>query len=219
MAESCNPGVESETKGSLESQAFRKHFGELCHAISDPEWLASELFSKGMISNDALDDTITTMGISRTYKTRRLLCHLMGTLSSNPECFQKFISTLKSSKHLEWIGNKVLAAYGNMYIYIIIIVFDLCTYLVYDLCTYLRLVYMIYVYIRVDFSRWTHQGLTIPLFITLLSSSISSSYSYQSYHLSAIHTECIVAEIKGGDNLPTFAEVATSEPHVPCSGK
>lgn len=113
MAESYVPIAESVTNDSLESQAFRKHFGELCHAISDPEWLASELFSKGMISNDALDDTITTMGISRTYKTRRLLCHFMGTLSSNPECFQKFISTLKSSKHLEWIGNKVLAAYGN----------------------------------------------------------------------------------------------------------
>ena len=63
MAESI---VESETKDSLESQAFRKHFGELCHAISDPEWLASELFSKGMISNDALDDTITTMEQSHT---------------------------------------------------------------------------------------------------------------------------------------------------------
>ena len=33
----------TEIKGSLESQAFRKHFSELCIAISDPEWLASEL--------------------------------------------------------------------------------------------------------------------------------------------------------------------------------
>lgn len=114
MAEvkSSRTNTHIQLKGSLESQAFRKHFGELCHAIRDPEWLASELFSNDMISNDALDDAITTMGISRTHKARRLLCHFKGTLSANPDYFQKFISTLKSAKHLDWIANRVEATYS-----------------------------------------------------------------------------------------------------------
>ena len=99
--------------GSLESQAFRKHFGELSHAVSDPEWLASELFSQSMISNEALDAAITTMGVSRTHRTRRVLCHFKRTLAGNPECFQKFISILKAAKHLDWIANRVEATYSK----------------------------------------------------------------------------------------------------------
>ena len=76
---------------SLELQAFRKHFGELSHAISDPEWLASELFSKDMISNGALDEAINAMGVSRTHRTRNVLWNFERTLTGNPECFQKFI--------------------------------------------------------------------------------------------------------------------------------
>ena len=104
----------AEMKGSLESQAFRKHFSELCIVIGDPEWLASELFSMDMISNDALDEAVTVMGVSRTHKTRRVLCHFKGSLASNPEYFQKFIATLKSSKHLDWIANRVEATYGRL---------------------------------------------------------------------------------------------------------
>ena len=100
-------------RSSLESQAFRKHFSELCIAISDPEWLASELFSMDMISNDALDEAVTVMGVSRTHRTRRVLCHFKGSLASNPEYFQKFISTLKSAKHLEWIANRMEATYSK----------------------------------------------------------------------------------------------------------
>lgn len=99
--------------GSLESQAFRKHFGELSHAISDPEWLASELFSEGMISNNALDEVITVMCVSKAHKTRRVLCHFKRTLAGNPECFQKFISTLKSERSLDWIANRVEATYSK----------------------------------------------------------------------------------------------------------
>ena len=103
----------AKVKGSLESQAFRKHFGELSHAIRDPEWLAGELYSESMISSDALDGTITTMGVSAAHKMRRLLCQFKRTLAGNPECFHKFISILKSEKSLNWIANRVEAAYSK----------------------------------------------------------------------------------------------------------
>ena len=51
-----------------ELQAYRKHFGELAVAVRDPEWLASELFSEGMISHEALDDTVTVIRVSCTNK-------------------------------------------------------------------------------------------------------------------------------------------------------
>ena len=103
----------AKVKGSLESQAFRKHFGELSHAIRDPEWLAGELYSESMISSDALDDTITTMGVSAAHKMRRLLCQFKRTLAGNPDCFHKFISILKSEKSLSWIANRVEATYSK----------------------------------------------------------------------------------------------------------
>ena len=107
-----------DMKGSLESQAFRKHFGELSHAIRDPEWLASELFSEGMISNDALDDAITVVGVSVTNKTRRLLCHFKRMLAGDPGYFHKFISILKSAKHLDWISNRVEATYSELSLFL-----------------------------------------------------------------------------------------------------
>jgi hypothetical protein len=99
---------------SLELQAFREHFGELSQAISDPEWLASRLFSEGLISDEALDDAITAMGVSRTYRTRRVLWHFERTLAGKPESFQILVSTLKSAKHLEWIANRVETSYSNI---------------------------------------------------------------------------------------------------------
>ena len=108
---------------SLELQAFTEHFGELSQAISDPEWLASALFSEGLISNEALDDAINAMGVSKTNRTRRVLWHFERTLAGKPECFLKLISTLKSAKHLEWIANRVETTYSN--IKLIINVLDL----------------------------------------------------------------------------------------------
>ena len=97
----------------MELQVFREHFGELSQAISDPEWLASALFSEGLISNEALDDAINAMGVSRTHRTRTVLWHFERTLAGKPG-FQKLVSTLKSAKHLEWIANRVEATYSNI---------------------------------------------------------------------------------------------------------
>lgn len=67
-----------------ESQAYCKHFNELALSIRNPEWLASELFSECMISEEVLDDVVTTVGISCTKKVRQLLCHFKSTLADHP---------------------------------------------------------------------------------------------------------------------------------------
>ena len=71
-----------------ELQAYRKHFSELAVTVRDPEWLASELFSEGMISHEALDDTVTVIRVSCTNK----LCHFKGRLADHPEYFQQFLA-------------------------------------------------------------------------------------------------------------------------------
>lgn len=103
----------AQVKESLESQAFRKHFSELSHDINDPEWLAAELFSEEMISDDTLDAVMTTTGVPAAYKTKRLLCQFKRTLAGNPGCFQRFLSILMCNKSLSWIANRVDATYSK----------------------------------------------------------------------------------------------------------
>ena len=111
------------------SQAYRKHFSELAHVIRDPEWLASELFSEGLISHEALDEAITVIGISCVHKARKVLCHFKGNLAIHPEYFQLFITILKKEKSLHWLANRIEATYSKLMCYFLRC--SVCIYLFY----------------------------------------------------------------------------------------
>ena len=98
-----------------ELQAYRKHFSELAVAVRDPEWLASELFSEGMISHEALDDTVTAIGVSCTNKARKLLCHFKGKLADHPEYFQQFLAILRKERPFHWLVNRIEATHSKLY--------------------------------------------------------------------------------------------------------
>ncbi len=97
-----------------ECQAYRKHFSELSHSVRNPEWLASELFSEGLVSFEALDEAVTVVGVSCIQKTRKVLCHFKKKLADHPEAFHQFIAILRKERSLQWLANRVEATYSEL---------------------------------------------------------------------------------------------------------
>lgn len=103
---------------TAESEAVRKHFGELALVLRDTEWLASELYSGSMITFETLDDVVTTVGVSCIHKARNLLCALQRSLagqqpSERADCFKRFLAILKKEQSLHWLANRIEATYSK----------------------------------------------------------------------------------------------------------
>lgn len=93
--------------------AYRKHFSELSHAVREPAWLASELFSEGLISFEAMDEAVSVRGVSCIQRTRQVLCHFKKTLADQPEVFHQFLSIVRKERSLQWLANRIEATYSE----------------------------------------------------------------------------------------------------------
>ena len=114
-----------------ESEALRKHFGELALLLRGvSEWLATELYSNSLITFESLDDVVTTVGVSSLHKARTLLCALQRSFAEQrpferADYFQRFLEILKKDQALHWLANRVEATYSKLLLclFILMVVF------------------------------------------------------------------------------------------------
>ena len=106
------PSAEVQSKlDSAECQAFLKCFAVLNDGISDPGWLATQLYSNGMISRDMRREV---EAFSAPMQTRKLLSAVEDQIISSPESkFTDFLDILYSEPSLEHLARKLEQAYGE----------------------------------------------------------------------------------------------------------
>ena len=94
-----------ETKRHVpaEAEAFRKYFGKLCEAITDPDILASTLYSEDAISMGVRNEVHDSP--AKDEKTRKLLRGLEANL--NPQRMNGFIRVLSNSPPLDEIARQL----------------------------------------------------------------------------------------------------------------
>ena len=92
---------------SPEYQAFKRHLAFLSGGISDPGWLASQLYSRDMISRDMRreGELETTPAPTRT---RKLLSAVEDQILTSPEPkFRDFLDILHSEPALDHLARKL----------------------------------------------------------------------------------------------------------------
>ena len=86
---------------------FKNHFSDLLILITDPEFLAAQLYSESLISSATLDE-IMTLPISRLKKTLRLLLDLKRKIQVYPEKLFAFIHVMERDSSLEDVVKQML---------------------------------------------------------------------------------------------------------------
>ena len=117
FGESSNNLLGAHVKSKLDSakcQAFQKCFAVLSDGISDPGWLASELYSRDMISRDARQEAqLETLPAST--RTRKLLSAIEDQIKTSPVSkFRGFLDILHSEPSLKHLARKLEEAYCKL---------------------------------------------------------------------------------------------------------
>ena len=99
---------------SAECQAFQKSFAVLSDGISDPVWLASELYSRDMISRDVRQEAqLETLPAST--RTRKLLSAIEDQIKTGSASkFRGFLDILHSEPSLKHLARKLEEAYCKL---------------------------------------------------------------------------------------------------------
>ena len=110
------PSAEVKSKlDSAECQAYQKCFAVLNDGISDPGWLAIQLYSRDMISRDMRRKI---EAFSAPMQTCKLLSAVEDQVISSPESkFRDFLDILHSEPSLEHLARKLEEAYGMFTLY------------------------------------------------------------------------------------------------------
>ena len=110
------PSAEVNSKlDSAECQAYQKCFAVLNDGISDPGWLAIQLYSREMISRDMIRKIEV---FSAPMQTRNLLSAVEDQIISSPESkFRDFLDILHSEPSLEHLARKLEEAYSEFTLY------------------------------------------------------------------------------------------------------
>ena len=97
---------------SAEHRAFQKHLAVLSDGISDPGWLAIQLYSRDMISRDMIREAQLET-IPAPTRTRKLLSAVENQILTSPEPkFRDLLDILHSEPSLEHIARKLEEAYS-----------------------------------------------------------------------------------------------------------
>ena len=97
------PGVKVKST-SPEYQAFQKHFAVLSDGISDPGWLATQLYSRDMISRD-MRHKAELETLPAPTRTRKLLSAVEDQIITSPTSkFRDFLYILHSDPSLEHLA-------------------------------------------------------------------------------------------------------------------
>ena len=108
------PGAKIKSKlDSAEYQTFQACFAVLCNGISDPGWLASELYSRDMISRDVRQEA-ELQTLSASMRTRRLLSAVENQIITSPAIkFRNFLDILHNEPSLEHLATKLEETYSK----------------------------------------------------------------------------------------------------------
>ena len=97
----------TSTRNSQLRAVFKDHFDDLVLLISNPELLATQLYSKSLISSATLDE-IVTMPTSRLKKVMHLLVDLERKIRVYPDKLFTFIHVMKRDLSLEDVAKQML---------------------------------------------------------------------------------------------------------------
>ena len=108
------PGAKVKSKlDSAECQVFQKHFAVLSDGISDPAWLATQLYSRDMISRNTRQEAELET-IPAPTRTRKLLSAVEDQIITSPTSkFRDFLDTLHSEPSLEHLARMLQNTYSK----------------------------------------------------------------------------------------------------------
>ena len=94
-----------------EARAFQEHFATLVNAIQDPDALACQLFSKGILSRQVLEE-LQPCGLSNTKKNEKILLSVYNHLVFiDPSKFHVFADVLRQEAYAVELSDKLEASY------------------------------------------------------------------------------------------------------------
>ena len=101
-------GAKAKSKlDSPEYQAFKRHLAVLSDGISDPGWLAAQLYVRDMISRDMRREAELETTPAPT-RTRKLLSAVEDQILTSPEPkFGDFLNILHSEPSLDYLARKL----------------------------------------------------------------------------------------------------------------
>ena len=90
----------SQHQETPEYRTFREHYDRLYHAIQDPLSLATQLFTRNIITS-AVKGKMSIVGLSTLEKTSLLLSAVEGQIQTDPRVFHVFLSTLNEDTSMK----------------------------------------------------------------------------------------------------------------------
>ena len=96
----------SQPQETPEYHTFREHYDRLVHAIQDPLPLATQLFSKGIITS-AVKERMIVLGLTTLEKNNVLLSAVEKQIQSNPGTVHGFLSALNEDPSLRALVESV----------------------------------------------------------------------------------------------------------------
>ena len=90
----------SQPKETPEYHTFREHYERLYHAIQDPLTLATQLFSRGIITS-VVKEKVTVSALTRLEKNDALLTAVLGRIRTDPRMFYELLSTLNEDTSMQ----------------------------------------------------------------------------------------------------------------------
>ena len=109
------------TADTFPHRILKKHTSELLGIICDPEKLALDLWSAGLIPDPVKENVLTTLGLSRFQKTTKLLDEVYRSLKvfKRSETLVKFCEVLKIQRNagLTKIADEMLKQLSGEYNY------------------------------------------------------------------------------------------------------
>ena len=76
------------------SEALRLLYGDLVRVLQEPELLACDLYSEGIVPEKALEE-VNVVGITATQKRLKLLSLVRDQIAVHPERLHTFVQVLK----------------------------------------------------------------------------------------------------------------------------
>lgn len=111
-APSPRSGFESEKKGmSAESEAFRRCSGDLMTRIQNPDLLAWQLYSKGVLS-EIVVDKLSTMELTTVQKITKLLSAVRDEIAGDQSKFESLVIVLREQPELKDVAVKLAGLTG-----------------------------------------------------------------------------------------------------------
>ena len=110
----------SSTGDTSPQYILRRHISELLGIISDPDKLAVDLWSAGLIPDPVKDNVLTTVGLSRFQKASKLVDEVYRSLDvfNSPDILVQFCEVLNIQHNpgLTRIANGMLKQLSGEYI-------------------------------------------------------------------------------------------------------